>query len=179
MQLSKTDFLQFLHCPKSLWLLRRKPALYQPGPFSDYLQKIVTEGYEIEEYLKSFLSSQIDSDRYSYQTVFKSNAGLFAIADCTRKNDDGTIDIYEVKSSTSVQRGSPRNQIKDVTFQQITAMEAGFKVGRIFIVRLNGQYSRDGDITAQDLLTFSDVRAEVVELAAETRGEIDTALALF
>ena len=68
LQLSKTDFLQFLHCPKSLWLLRRKPTLYQHGAFSDYLQKIVTEGYEVELYLKSLFSSQIDSDKYSYQT---------------------------------------------------------------------------------------------------------------
>ena len=121
MQLSKTDFLQFLHCPKSLWLLRRKPTLYQHGPFSDYLQKIVSEGYEIELYLKSLFSSQTDSLKYSYQTGFKTGDGLYAIADCTRQNDDGSIDIYEVKSSTSVQRGSPQNQIKDASFQKITA----------------------------------------------------------
>ena len=94
MQLSKTDFLQFLHCAKSLWLLRRKPALYQHGPFSDYLQKIVTEGYEIELYLKTFFSSQADAAKYSYQTTFKTGDGLYAIADCTRQNDDGTINIY-------------------------------------------------------------------------------------
>jgi len=111
LQLSKTDFLQFLHCPKSLWLLRRKPTLYKHGPFSDYLQKIVSEGYEVELYLKSLFSSQIDSDKYSYQTGFKTGDGLYAIADCTRQNDDGSIDIYEVKSSTSVQRGSPHRGV--------------------------------------------------------------------
>ena len=178
MQLSKTDFLQFLHCPNSLWLLKRKPELYPHGLFSDFLQKIIDDGYEVEAYLEAHLSAQPDADKYSYQSVFEAENGLYAKADCTRDNDDGTINIYEVKSSTSVQRRSPQNQIKDVTFQQITAEEAGFKVGRIFIVHLNGQYSRDGNITAQDLLTFSDVTAEVVELAAETRGEIDTALAL-
>ena len=178
MQLSKTDFLQFLHCAKSLWLLRRKPTLYQHGPFSDYLQKIVTEGYEIELYLKTFFSSQADAAKYSYQTTFKTGEGLFAKADCTRQNKDGTINIYEVKSSTRVHRGSPQNQVKDATFQKIAAEGAGLKVKSVFIVHLNGNYARDGDIAAQDLLTFSDVTAEAEEIASETYEEIKSALLL-
>ena len=178
MQLSKTDFLQFLHCPKSLWLLRRKPALYQHGPFSDYLQKIVTEGYEVELYLKSLFSSQIDSDKYSYQTGFKTGDGLYAIADCTRQHDDGSIDIYEVKSSTSVQRGSPQNQIKDASFQKIAAEGAGFTVARVFIVHLNSQYARNGVIDTDELLVFADVTAEVNEMAEQTKREIAAALLL-
>ena len=178
MQLSKTDFLQFLHCAKSLWLLRRKPTHYQHGPFSDYLKKIVTEGYEIELYLKTLFSSQIDSDKYSYQTGFKTGEGLYAIADCTRQNDDGTINIYEVKSSTSVQRGSPQNQIKDASFQKIAAEGAGFKVARVFIVHLNSQYARNGAIYTDELLVFADVTAEVDELTEETQQEVEAALSL-
>ena len=178
MQLSKTDFLQFLHCPKSLWLLKRKPELYEHGPFSDYLQKIVTEGYEIEAFVEEFLCVQPDADKYSFQSVFKTKTGLFAKADCTRDNDDGTINIYEVKSSTSVQRRSPQNQIKDAAFQQIVAEDAGLKVKSIFIVHLNGEYARAGVISTQHLLTFSDVTVEVAELIAETREQIDTALSL-
>ena len=178
MQLSKTDFLQYLQCPKSLWLLKRKPELYEHGSFSDYLQKIVTEGYEIEAFVEEFLSVQADADKYSFQSVFKTKTGLFAKADCTRDNDDGTINIYEVKSSTSVQRRSPQNQIKDAAFQQIVAEEAGLKVKSIFIVHLNGEYVREGVISTQDLLTFSDVTVEVAELIAETREQIDNALSL-
>ena len=178
LQLSKTDFLQFSHCAKSLWLLKHKPALYEHGVFSDYLQKIVTEGYEIEAYLKVHLSAQPDADKYSYQTVFKTKEGLFAKADCTRKNEDGTIDIYEVKSSTSVQMGGKRNQVKDATFQRIAAEGSGLKVKNIFIVHLNGQYVRDGAIDAKQLLTFSDVTSEVDEIISDIRSEINTALLL-
>ena len=178
MQLSKTDFIQFLQCPKSMWLLRRKPELYQKGPFSDYMQKIVTEGYAIEESLKSYLSSQEDRDKYFYQTVFTTSEGLLARADCTRQNDDGTINIYEVKSSTSVQRRSPQNQIKDATFQKIAAEGAGFKVTRVFIVHLNSRYTRDGEVNAGELLVFSDVTAEVDDLFWETLREIEAATLL-
>lgn len=178
MQLSKTDFIQFLQCPKSLWLLRRKSELYQRGAFSDYMQKIVTEGYAIEESLKSYLSSQKDRDKYFYQTVFTTSEGLLARADCTRQNDDGTINIYEVKSSTSVQRGSPQNQIKDATFQKIAAEGAGFKVARVFIVHLNSRYTRDGEVNAGELLVFSDVTTEVDDLFSETLREIEAAILL-
>ena len=161
-----------------MWLLRRKPELYQKGPFSDFMQKIVTEGYAIEEFLKSYLSSQEDRDKYSYQTVFETSEGLLARADCTRHNDDGTINIYEVKSSTSVQRRSPQNQIKDATFQKIAAEGAGFKVARVFIVHLNSRYTRDGEVNAGELLVFSDVTAEVDDLFAETLREIEAATLL-
>ena len=142
------------------------------------MQKIVTEGYAIEESLKSYLSSQEDRDKYSYQTVFETSGGLLARADCTRQNDDGTINIYEVKSSTSVQRGSPQNQIKDATFQKIAAEGAGFKVARVFIVHLNSRYTRDGEVNAGELLVFSDVTAEVDDLFSETLREIEAATLL-
>ena len=178
LQLSKTDFLQFSRCAKSLWLLKHKPELYEHGVFSDYLQKIVTEGYEIEAYLEAHLTAQPDAREYSYQTVFKTNEGLFAKADCTRNNEDGTITIYEVKSSTSVRLSGKRNHVKDATFQKIVAEGAGFKVKNIFIVHLNGHYVRDGAIDPDQLLTFSDVTAEVDELISNTRSEIDAALLL-
>ncbi|MBT5001769.1 MAG: DUF2779 domain-containing protein, partial [Tateyamaria sp.] len=142
------------------------------------MQKIVTEGYAIEEFLKSYLSSQEDRDKYSYQTVFETSEGLLARADCTRHNDDGTINIYEVKSSTSVQRRSPQNQIKDATFQKIAAEGAGFKVTRVFIVHLNSRYTRDGEVNAGELLVFSDVTAEVDDLFWETLREIEAATLL-
>lgn len=142
------------------------------------MQKIVTEGYAIEESLKSYLSSQKDRDKYFYQTVFTTSEGLLARADCTRQNDDGTINIYEVKSSTSVQRGSPQNQIKDATFQKIAAEGAGFKVARVFIVHLNSRYTRDGEVNAGELLVFSDVTTEVDDLFSETLREIEAAILL-
>ena len=44
MQLTKTDFIQYLHCPKSLWLLKKDPDHYPHGEFSTFIQKLVREG---------------------------------------------------------------------------------------------------------------------------------------
>jgi len=48
MQLSKTDFIQYLNCPKSLWWLRHEPDSYPHGEFSVFMQKLTREGYEVE-----------------------------------------------------------------------------------------------------------------------------------
>ena len=47
MQISKTDFINFLNCPNSFWLLKHKPNKYPHGVFSDFAQKIAAEGYEV------------------------------------------------------------------------------------------------------------------------------------
>lgn len=54
MQLTKTDFIQYLNCPESLWLLKNKPEEYNKykGEFSLFLEKLIKESYEVEEYAK-------------------------------------------------------------------------------------------------------------------------------
>jgi len=176
MQFSKTDFIHYLNCPKSLWLLKHKPDLYPHGEFSDYAKKIAAEGYEVEAYVQAFLGAPPESDTFSFQSVFQTKRGLYARADVTRENGDGTINIYEVKSSTSVKDGSQHNQIKDAAFQKIAAAETGAKVDKVFIVHLNKEYVRQGEIDPQELLVFADVTTRVADVEAETRAEIDAGL---
>ena len=178
MQISKTDFIHYLNCPKSLWLLKHKPDQYPHSGFSDYMKKLTAEGYEVEGFVSSLLKSLADADTYSFQAVFRTRRGLYAKADVTRDNGDGTINLYEVKSSTSVKTGGQHNQIKDATFQKITAEEAGLKVAKVFIIYLNKDYVRQGDIDPEQLLTFADVTTDVAEIEADTRVEIDGALEL-
>ena len=68
------------------------------------------------------------------------------------------------------------NQIKDVTFQKIVAEETGAKVAKVFIVHLNRDYVRTGDIDPEELLVFANVTDEVAKAEVEARGEIDDAL---
>ncbi len=175
-QISKTDFIHYLNCPKSLWLLKHKPDVYPHGEFSNYAKKIAAEGYEVEEHVQALLSDQPKAHTYSFQSIFQTERGLYARADVTRDNGDGTINIYEVKSSTSVKRGARHNQIKDAAFQKIAAEEAGANVASVFIVHLNRDYVRDGEIDRQELLVFVDVTNEVAAVEPETRAEIDRAL---
>jgi hypothetical protein len=47
---SKTNFIQYLNCPESLWLKIHKPEVYPKGDFSLFLENLVKEGYEVEAY---------------------------------------------------------------------------------------------------------------------------------
>lgn len=55
-QLTKTDFIQYLNCPESLWLLKIQPDDYPNGEFSLFLQKLIKEGYEVEEEAQKLFS---------------------------------------------------------------------------------------------------------------------------
>lgn len=178
MQISKTDFIQYLNCPKSLWLLKHSPEQFPHGDFSDYMKKLTAEGYEVEAYVQQLLNSQADAGTYSYQSIFRTERGLYAKADVTRDNGDGTISLYEIKSSTSVKRGGQHNQIKDAAFQKIVAEESGLKVAKVFIVHLNKDYVRQGEIDPEELLVFAEVSSDVAAVEAETKVEVDDALAL-
>ena len=174
---TKTDFIQYLNCPKSLWLMLNKPLVYQFGEFSAFQQKLTTEGYEVEAYARELIRAYVDYHKYEFQRVFETD-DLYAKADMVRTNDDGTIDLYEIKSSTSVKDKNPHNQLKDAAFQAIVAEFSGHEIGKIFIVHLNKLYQRNGDIDAAELLTFCDETVRVKALSDETKLEIDAALKL-
>ncbi len=109
MQISKTDFIQYLHCPRSIWLKKHKPDAYPHGEFTDYAKKLVAEGHEVEGYVRDLISARDDADRFSFQSVFEAKRGLYAKADMVRDNEDGSISIYEIKSSTSVKTDAKHN----------------------------------------------------------------------
>lgn len=174
MSFSKTDFTRYLQCPESLWLLKHRPDDYPHGEFTDYAQKLAAEGTEVEEHARRLIEASDDAGRYSFQTVYETERGLHARADMVRTNDDGSINLYEVKSSTSVK---PK-QIKDACFQMLAAQALGHHVNEVFIVHLNGRYVRDGEIDPEALLTFANVTAGVRAAEEETRREVSSALAL-
>ncbi|WP_282048415.1 DUF2779 domain-containing protein [Sulfitobacter mediterraneus] len=178
MQISKTDFIQFLNCPKSLWLLKHRPDEYPHDEFSDYAQKIAAEGYEVEDQVQAYLTAQDDAKRYEFQSEFHTERELYAKADVIRHNDDESFNIYEVKSSTQVKTDAAHNQLKDAVFQKITAEEAGCRVAKVFIVHLNPDYVRQGNPDPSQLLAFEDVSERVAAIEDETRAEIDDAVDL-
>ncbi|HFD32380.1 MAG TPA: DUF2779 domain-containing protein [Gammaproteobacteria bacterium] len=175
MKFTKTDYIQYLNCPKSLWLLKRYPNRYSFGEFSTFMQKLVREGYEVERYVRQFFGSAGGRD-VSYQTEFKTEDGLYARVDALENMSDGTTTLYEVKSSTSVKTDNKHNHIKDACFQKICAERTGQKIDRVFLIHLNGDYVRDGEIDPCAMLVFADITEAVDEIAAETSEEIDTAL---
>jgi len=175
-RLTKTDFIQYLNCPESLWFLKKDPEHYPFGEFSTFVQKLVREGYELEGYVQQFFEG--DGDRsVSFQSEFTTDDGLYARVDALEKMRDGTTALYEIKSSSRVKTDAKHNHIKDACFQKICAERAGLNINRVYLVHLNGDYVRNGSIDPEAMLVFADITEAVEEITTETSAEIDTALA--
>lgn len=174
MQLSKTNFLQYLACAKSLWLLKRKPRLYPHQIISNYEEKLAQEGYEVQKLVEGHLRQNESADKYSFNKVYKTNQGLYAEADIIQQNDDGTVNIYEVKSSSSVSDA----HLMDATFQTIVLERSGINVKSIYIVHLNKEYVRSDILNVAEMMTFTIVTEQVRSIIDETSVEVDLAVGL-
>ena len=62
--ISKTAFLGFLFCPKSLWLKLHKPELLDKFVLSDYEQHLAEEGNEVEAHARNLFCGGVEVKAY-------------------------------------------------------------------------------------------------------------------
>lgn len=177
-QLTKTDFKYYLDCPESLWLLKNKPEIYPKGEFSLFAEKLVNEGYEVEEYAKKIFPNGINLPEYGspnqtqqvliestynvyFQPSFLTNKNIFARIDILERLSDGSWHIYEVKSSTSIKKDRKHRHIEDACFQKFVLTECGYVVSKVSIIHLNKEYVKQGEIIPNELLEITDITDEV------------------
>lgn len=170
MQLSKSDFMQYLGCPKSLWLLKREPQNFPQGESSVFDAKLAKDGNDVEETVRCFLEGVGRSAEF--QRVFRTECGLYARADAVESTRGSKTILHEVKSSTGIRE----EHVKDACFQKICAERAGQGIDCVSLVHLNREYVRDGEIDPGELLVFADITDEVSRIQAETVDEIEDAL---
>ncbi|WP_245168709.1 DUF2779 domain-containing protein [Cognatishimia activa] len=136
-------------------------------------QKLIEEGYVFEGYVKQLIASWQDAASFDYQAVFETDH-LYARLDLAKHRDDGSIDIYEIKSSTSVKK----EQLQDAAFQALVAEQGGVSVGKIFVVHLNKDYVRDGDVEPHKLVAISDETIRVRSTMREISDKVSEAVEL-
>ena len=194
--LTKTDFVHYLQCPRSLWLLKHKPEVYPYKEFSDFLKKIAQEGYEVEEYAQQLFSGGVSlpsggdaaivrtkeeierGTEVLFQATVLTEKGLFARADVLERNENGTYSLYEVKSASGIKEDKKHNHLKDACFQKITFEQAGIAIEKAYIIHTNKEYVRDIELDVHQLLKKVEVTKAIQEVYDETEVEITNALAL-
>lgn len=194
--LTKTDFKEYLICPKWLWVKKKKPELCIEGEMSLFLEKLIKDGYEVEEFAQILFPEgiEITGDRPTlivktndllrkhqtmFQATFQTEKGLFAKVDVlTFNNETQKWDLYEIKASSDIKTDLQHNHLKDITFQTITVEDAGVAVGRSFIIHINKEYRRNGSIDSNELFVIRDVTDEVRKDKENVRLEINEALSL-
>ena len=148
MTLSKSNFLEYMACHKSFWLARHKPDLSPRSTPSDFDLMLMQDGYDVERQVRSLVSSWPEPKNLNFQCTYKTDDGLLVRADLIRQVDDRTIDLFEVKSSTSI-----RGHLEDVAFQVIVIERSGVSVRQVNIIHVDKMYVREGDIDPGGLLS--------------------------
>lgn len=187
MLLTKTDFIQYLNCPESLWLLKNKPNEYNKGEFSLFLEKLIKEGYEVEEYAKLLFQNGVDlpensssqftqqqlnsNNKVFFQPSFSTPKGVFARIDVLEKLVDNTYHIYEIKSASSIKKG----KLEDACFQKYVLQECGYNVSKVSIIHLNKDYVKQGAINANDLLEVAEVTEQINNIYSTVVNDINAA----
>jgi len=170
-RLSKTSYMQFLSCPNEFWLSVHQPLLMAQAETLDYAHRR-QEGYEVERYAKQ-LARFAENENYTvdFQRTFQT-ALLIARGDIiVTDRVTGVIDIYEIKASTKVKD----EHYDDLAFQKVTAMRSGLAVRGTFVVTLNSDYVRNGEIDAEELFTITEVTDTVDAKLAGTEAAIQAA----
>lgn len=167
-RLNKTEYLRFLSCPNEFWLKINMPLLFKVEETLEY-QHLRQQGYDVERYVKMLERFQPnDLTTVDFQRVFQTNE-LYARSDAVvTDNATGNIDIFEIKASASVKP----EHLDDVSFQKITAERNGFAVRNCFVITMNGEYVRDGEIDPEQLFIINDVTDIIATLIPDTERQI-------
>jgi hypothetical protein len=175
MALTKSGFLEYLHCPKSYWVKTNRPdEAVWPAP-NAFVRMLMEGGYEVEAQARQMTASWLHAQQCEFQVTFVTE-GLEARADLVCRNADGTIDLFEIKSSTSV-KGSQGDHVVDAAFQTAVIERAGTTVHAVHIIHVNKEYVRHGEIDPHALLVVADVTDQVRARLPEIDLSIDEALA--
>lgn len=185
--LTKSNYLNYLISPAYLWLQKYEP--HRLPPVSEGGEFLAEQGDEIERYARQIMSDgvEVQGDLFEgidnsapllesgkqrlYQASVLTERKLYARADILDPHN-GAWDLYEVKSSTR-----PKfSHYHDQAFQKIAFEEAGYKIGRMFVVHVNSRYVRKGEIDPKQLLKVTEVTEEVENLLSRTIKGINGAL---
>ncbi len=196
MNISKTTFLEFLYCPKNIWLKLHKPELCEKFELSDFEKHLMEQGNVVETCARGLFPGGVEvasrgeeacretarlmalKTPYIFQATFIVD-GFIARNDVLAYNSQipGVWDVYEIKGTNSLKdsEGSQRNHIDDLSFQAAVLKRAGTQLGSCFLVHLNKKYVRVGELDIEELFTIEDVTKIIFDTLEHVNEQMDAA----
>ncbi|GHV08249.1 hypothetical protein AGMMS50229_16360 [Campylobacterota bacterium] len=181
MYLSKSRYLKGLQCEKLLWLKTYKKDVFTEPDANTLAQfgtgdrvgeeacrlfgegkKIEFEGTSFDQKIamtKEYLANGV---RNIFEASFSFN-GILVMVDILQLNDDGTLTINEVKSSTEVKD----IHLHDCAIQYYVISSLGFTISRVNLLHINNNYVRMGEIERDKLFTIADITEKVIALQSD------------
>lgn len=176
MIISKTIFLDYIFCPKNTWLKLHKKELYDQFTPSAFELNLMEQGNIVESYARNLFPGGIEvvetGERAVEETTRFMTAKAPAIFQATfivdgyiARNDalvwdteNNCWNLYEIKGTNSLKEGgTDHNHIDDLTFQASILKRAGITVGRYFLVHLNKDYVRQGELDIKNLFLIEEL----------------------
>lgn len=191
MQLSKSDYMLFLKHPAWLWL--KKHDKHKLPPIDEGTQAMFDAGHKFEAYAEAIFENGLtlgfnDFNEYNSltertrralnegaTTIFQSRfvwGEYNCLPDILHIVGDNEVDLYEIKSSTKVKD----EHLYDLAFQRAVVEANGLKIRKIFVIYVNNEYVRHGDVVPTELTKMDDVTLAVHNLAAFTESNMPLAL---
>ena len=173
---SKSKYMLGLQCHKLLWISTNKfelipdvssstQARFDVGKFvGDLATKLFDNGIQVcSDYRK--IKENIEETKSSLgmkKPIFEAGfeyKGLYSRADILAPNKDGSWDVIEVKSSSTVKDA----HIEDLAFQKYVYENSGINVKDYYVMHINSKYVKNGEIDLTELFTKTNVNSRVEE----------------
>jgi len=184
--LTKSKYVTGLQCTRYLWMKEHeKENIPEPGVSAqaqfdtgnyvgELAKKLFPDGVDIP--CKNFRENLEETRELleKKKTVFE--AGL-KYGNCSSRADilvpvKDEWDIIEVKSGTKVKEIN----LHDVSFQKYCYEGTGLKIRKCYIMHINNEYVRNGELDFEKLFTKTDITEEVGKLMGGVQENIDKML---
>jgi len=192
MKLSKTNYLVYRDCAHNMWVKTHRPEVYHAKPLSVFEQAIIEAGNDVDVRARGLFpggvlirrgdaagTAGLVAERVPvlYQPVFETDRYTTACDILVWNEAARTYDLYEVKASTSGDDRRAKDDLyaHDIAFQALVLRENGVPLGRLNLVRLNGEYVLDGPLDLARLLTREDFTDRVAPILDRVAAEMDAA----
>ena len=175
-----------LQCPKQLWIQINKPELVrEPTKDEEFRMKqgIIVGEFATKLFPEGIALKGLDKLHNNYKTfdlirqkkiIFEGGAiegECYARADILVPSENG-YDIYEVKSSSKLKP----EHIPDIAFQKYCFENAGIKINNCFLIHINPDYVKEGEIDVNKLFTILNVNDQVEVRFKDIEKEIEEIL---
>lgn len=180
-RLSKSQYVKGRKCLKRVWLYNHQRHLAAPP--SEFQESIFRQGNEVGKLAQQLFpsGSLVHEDHKNpegavartekllsskctaiFEAAFNFENILIRV-DAINKRDDGSWDLFEVKSSTSLKG----EHLYDAAIQKYVLQGIQFPLANVHILRLNSDYVRNGELDLTQLFYPEPVNAQIEEALSE------------
>jgi len=171
--LTKSKYIIGLECQRYLWIVFNQPEKIRKTTVADEFK--FKEGDKVGEFAKKLFPEGINLPIDYKENIQKSKESLkenkplfeagFEFNNCFSRADilvpaGDKWDIIEVKSGTRVKDIN----IHDVAFQKYIYEKNGIKIGNCFLMHLNKEYVRNGEVDINKLFVKEDITSKVEDI---------------